>query len=78
MNILLNGKQRKIIDFKSIVSKFIMKKKNHFTNFVNFSDTHIRTRGYVTLWALPFTFKCIYLKAKERIMETHIFHHAKI
>jgi hypothetical protein len=38
----------------------------------------IKTRGVSHTLALPFTFLKIYLKAKERIMETQIFHHAKI
>jgi hypothetical protein len=38
----------------------------------------ILKQGVCHTMALPFTFLKIYLKAKERIMETQIFHHAKI
>jgi hypothetical protein len=31
-----------------------------------------------TVLALPFTFKSMYLKAKEDLWKTQIFHHAKI
>jgi hypothetical protein len=75
MNILLNEKQRKIMDF-SMVSKFIMEKKNSFYKLFKLSDTH-KNKGVCHTVGLAIYIE-MYLKAKERIMETHIFHHAKI
>jgi hypothetical protein len=63
------------MDF-STVSKFIMKKKNSFYKLCNRSDTH-KNKGVFHTVGLAIYIE-MYLKAKERIMETHIFHHAKI
>jgi len=48
-----------------------------FTLYLIIPCIHFLTRVFVTLVALPFPLKK-YLKAKERIMKTQIFHPAKI
>jgi hypothetical protein len=49
-------------------------------NYLDFPLSHGRSfnKGCVTLWPLPFTLKKQYLKAKEELWKTQIFHHAKI
>jgi hypothetical protein len=39
---------------------------------------YVKTRGVCQIVALPFTLKSMYLKAKEELWKTQIFHHPKI